>query len=1091
MFQPSSPIGKVSQLAILKYFLMMFVPLTLIVGGFLFIFYRGEIKLDRKAIEINELRSVGQQEKIATSDFKAIISDLNFLAEQSELQSVLGEKSQQLNKVRSDILVEQFLSFARHKKFYDQIRLINTTGQEIIRINYNQGKPQVVPEEELQDKAERDWFQNSKELKKGEVYISELDLNIEQGKIEQPLKPVIRFATPIFDSSGRKKGLLVLNYLGQQFLNNLEVKNHTSLGKVLLVNNEGYWLKGLKPEDEWGFMYPGRQEKNLERTFPQFSQEIAKETEGQIQTQEGLFTFTTVNPWQESQIVKNNAEKNDYDWKIITYVSPEVLQENYGLISKWLIGFYGGAIILLATGCYWLARAKVREQLTQQHYRTIVETSHDLIWTLDAQGNYIFLNQVAEQIFNCEPQLLIGRSFRDFIPSNKKEEHQEIFASILRGKSYVQHEISNLTTDGSQVYSLLNGTPLRNAEGKIIGATGTVSNITKRKQAEEALRNSRAALKEQKEFLLNVIDTDPNFIAVKDKEGKFLLANQSLAQMYGTTIDNLLGKTDADFHPNIDEAKDYVNADQQVISSGKTIEVEETFTDETGEPLYYRTIKKPLQSKDGQTCQVLCVVTDITQLKRTEIALKQAKEKAETANRAKSEFLANMSHELRTPLNGIMGYAQVLQRSTYLTSDDQSRIEIIYNCGSHLLTLINDILDLSKIEAQKMELNPTDFHFLAFLQGVAEMCRIRAELKGIDFHYQSIPELPMAVFGDEKRLRQVLLNLLNNAIKFTNTGSVTFRVSFASTDKIRFEIRDTGVGMSKEQLGKIFLPFEQVGEGKRQTEGTGLGLAISQKIVEMMDSTIEVQSEECVGSIFYFDVGLPSSSEWVKTSQADGKGQIIGIASEFSEPVKVLVIDDKWENRSVIKSLLQPIGFMVTEATDGQQGLEKALELKPQLIITDLLMPNLDGFCLMRQLRQEEALTGLKIIASSASVFEADQYKSYEAGGDDFLSKPVQASELLYKIQKHLGLQWLYQENKAVSASLEKEGEELIIPDSEQLEVFYQLAMRGNMKGILQQAEALVQLDEKFTPFARKLQQLAKSFQDEAILEMIQPYKAF
>ena len=732
-----------------------------------------------------------------------------------------------------------------------------------------------------------------------------------------------------------------------------------------------------------------------------------------------------------------------------------------------------------------ITERKVAEQALKEQeefLRQIIDTNPNVIFVKDMDGRYKLVNQTLANLYQTTVDELVGKTDFDYNPNVAQvEEYLRIDRQVMASGETLQFE-EKATAPNGEVFSYqTTKKPLKSSDGTVRYTLGVATNITPLKQVE-------AALREQKEFLRNVIDTNPNLIFVKDWEGKYILANQALADRYKTTTEEIVGKTDADFNPNTAEVESYLRADKQVMSSGEPLQLEETFTNENGEEFYYQSIRKPLLIKDSIT-YLFALITDVTKLKQTEIALKQAKDKAEAANHAKSEFLANMSHELRTPLNGIMGYAQVLQSSPNLTSDDQSRIEIIYNCGSHLLTLINDILDFSKIEAQRMEVNPTDFHFLAFLQGVAEMSRIRAELKGIDFHYQSIPELPIAVCGDEKRLRQVLLNLLNNAIKFTNTGSVTFRVSFASVDKIRFEVRDTGVGMSKEQLKQIFLPFEQVGEGKRQTEGTGLGLTISQKIVEMMDSTIKVQSEKGVGSIFYFDLSLPSVSEWVQTSQTDDKGQIIGIASEFSEPVKVLVIDDKWENRSVIKSLLQPIGFMVTEAIDGQEAIEKALDFQPQLIITDLLMPNLDGFRLIRRLRQEEGLKGVKIIASSASVFETDQYKSYEAGGDDFLPKPVQASELLNKIQQHLDLQWLYKDTQSSLVLAEKEGAEFIVPDKEMVEILYHLAMKGNIKGIIKQSEALVQLNEKFAPFAEKLKQLAKGFQDEAILEMLKPHK--
>ncbi|WP_392534260.1 response regulator [Nostoc sp. C117] len=409
-------------------------------------------------------------------------------------------------------------------------------------------------------------------------------------------------------------------------------------------------------------------------------------------------------------------------------------------------------------------------------------------------------------------------------------------------------------------------------------------------------------------------------------------------------------------------------------------------------------------------------------------SLELKKELADTANRAKSEFLANMSHELRTPLNGILGYAQILQRDKTLTDKQQDGLRIIHQCGSHLLTLINDILDLSKIEAQRMELYKSDFHFPAFLQSVVEICRIRAEQKGISFIYQPTSELPIGIWADEKRLRQVLINLLGNAIKFTEKGGVRFTINFVDQllvnesnqkpiHRIRFQIIDTGIGMSQEQVEKIFFPFEQVGEIKKQSEGTGLGLAISQKIVQLMDSTIQVKSEIGQGSTFWIDLDLQESVDWIQSGRVMAAGKIVGIATDRK---KILIVDDKWENRSVVVNLLEEIGFEIIEASDGQEGLDKAMEFLPDLIITDLTMPVMDGFELTRRLRQQEEFQNLTIIVSSASVFESDQHKSLGVGADDFLPKPVHADDLLQKLEKYLQIEWVYETvpEKPVSATL-------------------------------------------------------------------------
>jgi PAS domain S-box-containing protein len=458
------------------------------------------------------------------------------------------------------------------------------------------------------------------------------------------------------------------------------------------------------------------------------------------------------------------------------------------------------------------------------------------------------------------------------------------------------------------------------------------------------------------------------------------------------------------------------------------------------------------------------------QLLRQNQILEQTTQAADTANRAKSEFLANMSHELRTPLNAILGFTEVMNRDPSLTSEQQKHLDIINRSGEHLLALINDVLEMSKIEAGRITYNESSFDLDRFLNTLEDMLRVRANAKGLELTFERAPDVPHYIKSDENKLRQILINLLGNAIKFTALGGVTLRVSFGRklskkhpktqnnkpNQTLYFEVEDTGVGITPEDINRIFQPFIQTAIGYKSTEGTGLGLSISHKFVQLMGGEMTVTSQPGQGSVFAFDIPITSAEPDALDSKPSQR--IIGLAPEQPQ-YRLLVAEDKWTNRQLLVKLLTEIGFEVREAKDGQEAIEIWESWQPHLILMDVRMPVMDGYEATKQIRAmgsrgagEQGSRGAegqgsrgaegdnskpcprakrrvkthnsnapcpmphapcpnpKIIALSASAFSEERANILAAGCDDFIGKPFREDQLLETLARHLGVRYIYEE---------------------------------------------------------------------------------
>ena len=481
---------------------------------------------------------------------------------------------------------------------------------------------------------------------------------------------------------------------------------------------------------------------------------------------------------------------------------------------------------------------------------------------------------------------------------------------------------------------------------------------------------------------------------------------------------------------------------------------------------------------------------------KTEAALAQA----QNANQAKSRFLANMSHELRTPLNAILGFTQLMTRDTSIGAEQQENLKIINRSGEHLLKLINDILEMSKIEVGQMTLNETQFDLHAMLKSIEEMLRLKANAKNINLSFNIGSTVPRIISTDEGKLRQILINLLGNALKFTQAGSIVLNVRreskqpsaieemnflFTDTYNLYFAVEDTGPGIEAEEIQQLFTPFEQTKVGRVSNEGTGLGLSICHKFVELMGGELKVESKINQGSVFYFQLTLREQDKAAIVKEEQGK--VIALAD--NQPTyRILAVDDVTASRLLLNKLLTCIGFEVREAGDGQQAIALWQEWQPDLILMDMRMPTVDGYEATRLIKEQIAQKQGKdtiIIALTASAFEEERVKILSAGCDDFMRKPFQEGELLTKIGQYLNVEYLYEETVKVDLEQELQSELTkaslaVMPDTWRSQLYDAAAQVDNQEIF----KLLHEIPNDYQELAKGLADLAEQFRCDKIIDL-------
>ncbi|HYL72890.1 MAG TPA: response regulator [Bryobacteraceae bacterium] len=842
----------------------------IVLGSICLAQYLREAQRIEQSIREGEVGRVELFAQLYGQEFRSVAADLRMLVDNEALQDFIASDGPgPLARLTREVALA-----SRHNEEYDQIRFLDESGRERVRINSG---GVVVPGAQLQRKGDRPYFREALSLPAGQVYLSAFDLNVENGLVERPFKPTLRFASPVFDAGGRRRGVVVINYLGVRILNSFQRLAPLYQARLRVVNDKGFWLRGANSEDEWGFMLPERAGRTLAVTAPGVWAEITARSYGQSRGLGGLLTWRRVTPAkavnltgapvraaEESLVIASDLNAVSWDEAF------SALRRRYAVVSI--------ALFVLTTSGVWLfgSRKQVRERLeaAHRHNAALIRAANVAVIATTADGIITDVNPGAERLFGWSASELIGKQtpgvFSDAAEMEARAKQLslefgrtiapsfEVFVLRVLRDGSDEREWTGIRKDGQRLPLWLSLSVLRDSHERVTGYLGVVSDLTIHKQAEQALHEAKAA--------------------------------------------------------------------------------------------------------------------------------------AEESVRMKSRFLANMSHEIRTPMNGVVGMTGLLLDSK-LTDDQRMLANTVRTSADALLSIINDILDFSKIEAGQLTFDPQPFDLIEPVEGCLAIMAERAHGNGLEIAYLVAENVPGRVIGDAGRIRQVLLNLVGNAVKFTKQGEVIVSVTKVSEQnhqvRLRFAVRDTGPGLTAEQQARLFQPFVQADSSTtRKFGGTGLGLAISKQLVGLMHGEIGIESELDKGSTFWFTLELPVVPALPKVIQY--RTGLVGR--------RALVLDDNDTNREILRRQLVSWRVDSTTVNTGEEALAalragKEANSPFDFAVFDMQMPGMTGLEVAHAVQSDPSIAKVKIIILTSMGRMPPRQELDEAGVGACLAKPVRQSQ--------------------------------------------------------------------------------------------------